>query len=184
VARPPRSQPPGHSFHLTARGVRRSIVFNDDCDYELYLDLLGQTARRFAWIVIGYCLMPNHVHLVIRLEKPSLSAGMHRLQGVYARKFNERHGHSGHVFEARFHSLRMEREEHLLQAIRYLARNPVDAGLCEDPIDWRWGSHAVVVGRSRRWSPVSVHSMKELFGRDGEWLSRYLAFTAPPGEVT
>jgi REP element-mobilizing transposase RayT len=154
MPRSPRSQPPGETFHLTARGVRRQAVFLDDLDYGLYVGLLGQTAQRHRWIVLAYCLIPNHLHLLVRLEDSTLSRGMHRQQGVYARRFNERHGLSGHVFEARFHAVHVVQEAHRLHVLRYIVQNPVRAGLCEDPADWPWSSHRAVAGLTHGGSPV------------------------------
>jgi REP element-mobilizing transposase RayT len=155
-------------------------VYLDDLDYQLYLRLLGQTTRRFEWQVLAYCLMPNHVHLLVRVLEPTLSAGMHRQQGLYARRYNERHNYSGHVFEARFHSVHVTREEQLFLTLRYLALNPPQAGLCVDPADWPWSSHAVLAGRSRDWSPLHVLSIRELFGAGHQWLARYARFIDGP----
>jgi REP element-mobilizing transposase RayT len=176
VGRPHRLQASGEHFHVTARGVRREPVFSDDLDFALYLRLLSQTAERYAWIVLAYCLMPNHIHLVVRLTAPTLSVGMQRQQGLYARKFNERHALTGHVFEGRFHASRLESEAHLLGAVRYVARNPAEAGLCADPAEWRWSSHRAVAGPPHRGSPVDVHEARALFGSDERTATRYLGF--------
>ena len=107
---------------------------------------LAQSVYRYRWTCLAYCLMTNHFHLVLSLSAPNLSRGMHRLNGLYARRFNERHGHHGHLFEARYSSILMKSEEHYLDAIRYVALNPVAAGLCEDPADWPWSSFRATAG--------------------------------------
>ena len=99
----------------------------------MFIAFLAQSVYRSRWTCLAYCLMTNHFHLVLSLSAASLSRGMHRLNGTYARRFNERHGHHGHLFEARFSSTVIKSEEHYLDAIRYVALNPVAAGLCADP---------------------------------------------------
>ncbi len=84
--------------------------------------------------------MSNHFHLVIKTPSESLSAGMHQLNGGYARKFNDRHALDGHLFEDRFSSTWIESDGHLEDTLRYVALNPVRAGLCEHPTDWPWSS--------------------------------------------
>ena len=84
--------------------------------------------------------MPNHFHLLIETPQPTLTAGMHRLNSGYAHYFNERHNLTGHVFETRFDSRLVETEEHMDEALSYIALNPVKAGLCEHPWEWRWSS--------------------------------------------
>lgn len=180
VPRPSRTQPPGETFHATARGVRRQPTFLDDLDYTLYLRLLGQTAERCGWVVLAYCLMPNHLHLLVRLTDSTLSRGMHRQQGLYARRFNERHGLSGHVFEARFHAVHVTEEPHYLKALRYIVQNPVRAGLCDDPAEWLWSSHRAVAGLTHAGSPVSVIDVRALFDSGGSGLSEYVAFVMQP----
>lgn len=87
-----------------------------------------------------YCLMTNHFHLVVETPTESLSAGMHQLKGGYAKKFNERHMLDGHLFDGRFRSSPVESDRQLEEVIRYVAFNPVRAGLCTHPSDWPWSS--------------------------------------------
>ena len=82
--------------------------------------------------------MPNHYHLVLETPFPTLSQGMHYLNLFYARQFNERHGRSGHLFEARFWSARIEDDDHFAGVCLYVLHNPVRAGLCELVTEWRW----------------------------------------------
>ena len=84
--------------------------------------------------------MTNHFHLVIETEHESLSAGMHQRNGGYAKKFNDRYRLDGHLFEGRFRSAAIESDDHLEETLRYVALNPVRAGLCEHPSDWPWSS--------------------------------------------
>lgn len=110
--------------------------------------LMGRVVQRTRWRVMAYCLMGNHLHLLIETRTPNLGAGMQWLHGRYAQEFNQRHRHSGHLFQGRYGSTRIEDDAQLWTVVRYIALNPVDAGLCTDARDWRWGSHAMVAAGS------------------------------------
>ena len=93
--------------------------------------------------------MPNHYHLVLAATHDQLSAGMRRLNGRYAQRFNRSHGLDGHLFQGRFNVRVIESERHLLEAVRYVVLNPVRAGLCEHPRQWRWSSYRALAGLAR-----------------------------------
>ena len=101
---------------------------------------------------------------------------MHRLNGLYARRFNERHGHTGHVFEARFSSRVIESEEHLLEAIRYVVLNPVRVGECNDPGDWPWSSFRATAGLEPCPRFLAAGRVRRLFGRGRGSAELYAAF--------
>jgi REP element-mobilizing transposase RayT len=143
VPRIPRRSLPDGIFHVTSRGVARALIFRDALDYVALRSQLREVIRRFGWNVYAYCLMPNHYHLIVEIDREQLSAGMHRLNGLYAQRFNRRHDRVGHVFQNRFAAYVIESDEHLLAAILYLDENPVRAGLCEKAADWPWSAAAV-----------------------------------------
>lgn len=165
MARPPRSLTPGGVYHVTSRGNRRGPVFTTDGEYLLFLDLVRQVALRRRWRVYAYCLMQNHYHLVVATTQADLSAGMRVINGEYAQWFNRLHALVGHVFQGRFHSVVVESDSHLLELLRYLALNPVRAGLCATPAEWRWGSYAAIIGDVPT-APVSVPLVLKLFGSE------------------
>jgi putative transposase len=166
MPRSPRAQVPNGIYHVTARGNRRQRIFLETDDHLHFLKLLGAIAHQRRWRCHGYCLMPNHYHLVVETPGADLSAGMQHLNGAYAKAFNERHGVDGHLFQGRFHAVLVESTWHLLEMARYLAINPVAGGLCVHPADWRWGSYAVVVGAAPPRSFVTVDDLLRLFGPD------------------
>jgi putative transposase len=90
--------------------------------------------------------MGNHYHLLVETPRANLSAGMRQLNGLYARRFNGRHSRCGHVFQARYRSILIQKESHLLAVVRYVALNPVRAGLCRHPAQYRWSSYAATAG--------------------------------------
>jgi REP element-mobilizing transposase RayT len=130
-------------FHATARAVFGAELFTDDLDRLDFLKLFRSTAALFDWRCHAHCLMGTHYHLVLAATRASLSDGMRRLNGDYARRFNKRHGRRGHLFDERFSSFAVEDERHLEAAIEYVLQNPVRAGLCEDARDWQWSAAAL-----------------------------------------
>ncbi|MGH3104777.1 MAG: transposase [Gaiellaceae bacterium] len=138
MARTPRSSLPDGFFHVTARAVHGARLFLDDEDFRSFLRLLTQTVDRHGWRVHAFCLMNTHYHLIVEATQPSLSAGQHRLNGHHARRFNKRHVRRGHLFAERFSSWVIEGEDYLSAACLYVLHNPVRAGLCRYPDDWRW----------------------------------------------
>jgi hypothetical protein len=92
--------------------------------------------------------MTTHFHILVETPDPNLARGMHRLNSTYAQAFNERHGTVGHLFESRYHSVLVESDGHLLERFRYIALNPVRAGLCAAPERWPWSSYRASIART------------------------------------
>ena len=120
---------PGLPHHVTQRGNRRERIFFEDGDYALYRDWLAESCRRFGVSCWAYCLMPNHAHLILNPQDASgLALALARAHRLYAGYVNARARQTGHLFQGRFGSLAMD-EGHLMAAARYVALNPVRAGL-------------------------------------------------------
>ena len=151
MPRLPRSVlPPEGFYHLTVRGVARMPIVLDDADRRRWLRLMKKSASRFGWTVHVYCLMNNHFHLVVEATLEDVSLGMHRLNGIYAQRFNERHDRVGHLFQERFHAKVVRDDEHFVEACEYVLANPVRAGLCKSPEEWPWSGLRVHGGERRR----------------------------------
>lgn len=148
MARLPRTTVPDSPHHVTQRGNHRQRVFLEEGDYALYRDLLAEHCAANGVAVWSYCLMPNHVHLILA---PNDSSGLSRAIGEAHRRdsgtINARLRVTGHLFQGRFGSVAMD-ESHLLAAFRYVAMNPVKANLVKQPADWPWSSaNAHLTGR-------------------------------------
>jgi putative transposase len=143
-----RNEIAGATYHVIARGVDRRRIFVDEQDWLAYLRLLAMVVERQGWHLLCYCLMPNHVHLLIETPTTNLGNGMQLLHGQYARAFNARHKRKGHLFETRYLSPLVDGRG-LARTAAYIVANPVAAGLCRDAAGWRWGSHAAVVRPDR-----------------------------------
>lgn len=166
MPRPPRLQAAGAFYHVTARGNRRQVVYEDDEDHSFFSSQLGKVAADLEWQVLAEGQMGTHYHLAIRTRQANLSEGMHRLNSLHAHWFNDVHEVEGHLFERRFSSLLIERESHLLGVLRYIALNPVRAGLCERPEDWRWSSYAATIGEAPCPPYLDVDWVLRLFSDD------------------
>src|SRR5687768_80900 len=142
MVRLPRLVLPGIPYHVTQRGNRREQTFFEDSDYALYRDLLARSAERAGAEIWCYCLMPNHVHIIV---VPADGDGLRRTFADTHRRYtafiNARARWTGHLWQGRFGAVAMD-EAHLANAVRYVSLNPVRARLVERAEDWRWSSVA------------------------------------------
>lgn len=136
-------------YHLTARGVDQLTIFRDDVDRQRFVELVEKVVVERGWSCLGYCLMDNHYHLLMRTPTPDVAEGMQYLNGQFARFFNKRHGRTGHLFQGRYHHEAVETDVHLLETARYIPLNPVRAGMCATAGEWKWSSHNAVMGRAQ-----------------------------------
>jgi putative transposase len=136
----------GAWLHVYSRGVDRHDIFLDDHDRRHFLDLLGVTIPQFRWRLHAYVLMSNHYHLLAEMTEPTLSRGMKKIGGDYARWFNKRHRRVGHLFQGRFKAHLIDRDEYLLSVVRYIVLNPVRAHMVEDALQWPWSSARATAG--------------------------------------
>ena len=132
---------PGTVFHITARGNYRQQVFFDSKDYETYLSLLGKHAASFQVRLLGWCLMSNHVHLLVCPDDaPGMAQTMKRTQGEFALYLNRKlHRASGHLWQSRYYSAPVS-HDHVWMVLRYIELNPVRAQLVGDPATYAWSS--------------------------------------------
>lgn len=139
MARRPRSELPDEGwFHVISRGVDRCRILVDDVDAGFLCSQMRQVAVTFDWHEVTYIVMPNHIHIVLEAERVKLSAGLHRLKGLYAQVFNRRHGRTGPLFDGRFRCLFIDTEERLAHTRRYILDNALRAALCTESEPWPW----------------------------------------------
>ncbi len=146
MARLPRNETEAGTHHVYARGVERRSIFGDDDDRREYLRLFRAVIAQFDWSCLAYCLMPNHVHLLIETCEPNLGRGMHLLHGLYAQLFNTKYGRVGHLFQSRFGSRIVHDEIQLARVADYIVQNPVAAGLCASAQAWPWSGPELASG--------------------------------------
>jgi len=131
---------PNYPHHITQRGNRRQNTFFTDDDYKQYLKMLSSSCKKGGVQIWGYCLMPNHVHIIaVPQETGSLRLAIGEAHRRYTRMINFRYGWRGHLWQARFSSFVMD-EKYLLAAARYVELNPVKSGLSATPEEYPWSS--------------------------------------------
>ena len=143
----PRVTVPSVSHHVTQRGNRRQPVFFQDADFREYLRLLGEQSQRYGLRIWAYCLMTNHVHLVVVPEREdSLTRAIGETHRRYTRYVNFQKGWRGYLWQGRFASFPLD-EPHLYAAVRYVERNPVQARLVQPAEAYPWSSAQAHVAR-------------------------------------
>jgi putative transposase len=166
MARRPRVQGAGATYHVAARATFGREVFVENDDRRYFEFRLDDVVRRYEWSCKAHCLMGTHYHLLVTTPEANLDAGMHRLNGLHSQALNDRHDQFGHVFRGRYSSVIVEAEGHFLGLFRYIALNPVRAGLCTRPEQWRWSSYAAAIGLAAPPPFLDLERVLRLFGRD------------------
>ena len=164
MPRPPRVQVAGGLYHVTAHSNHGRVVFRDDDERAQFLALLELGVARRGWSCRSYCLLSTHYHLLVATPEADLSAGMQYVNGRYGQWANWYRSERSHVFEGRFKALLVETEGHALGVHRYIALNPVRAGLVRDPEDWPWSSLSSLLGREPAPALLDVDGTLAEFG--------------------
>ena len=143
---------PNMPHHIVQRGHNRQVVFVEDQDYLYYLDNLSEWKAKLECKIYAFCLMTNHVHLVVDPgnDPNSLSLLMKRVAGRQTRLVNKLESRTGSLWESRFKSSAIETDRYLLACCRYVELNPVRAGMVSSPIDYRWSSYRYKVNGNKR----------------------------------
>lgn len=127
--------------HVMTRGNGRATVFHDDADYDAFVDLMRRANRRLPMRVLAWCLMPNHVHLVLRPYRDGdLGRWMHWLLTAHVKRHRARYATVGRIWQGRFKAAPIQQDDHLLVVLRYVERNPLRARLVDRAGQWRWSS--------------------------------------------
>jgi putative transposase len=159
---------PGCAHHLTQRGNHREPVFGSDDDYEVYLDLVAENARQCEVALLGYTLMPNHVHWIATpCDEDALAAAFGRAHYRYSHYFQTKNRTSGHLWQNRFYSCPLGRD-HLVRAMRYVELNPVRAGMVRCAPDHAWSSARAHVEDRDQGGMLDLAAWRAVCGAD-EW---------------
>jgi putative transposase len=179
MARPPRNERVGGWYHVVSRGSNRHAIVVDDDDRRAFCDRLARVIVRWRWVVYAYCLMTNHYHLVLRIPFGGLSGGMQVLNGGHSLRTNTRHGRVAHLFENRFVGDELEDELHVFRSTRYADLNPVRAGICGQPEDYRWSSYRSHAGLDVSPVPIATDELLGHFSSDlAEAREAYIRFVS------
>ena len=139
---------PGAAFHITARGNRRNDIFRDEEDFHVYCSFLESAIEHFKgkFQIYCYCLMNNHVHILIKTGDIHIGYFMARVHSIYTRYFNTKYKYIGHLYQGRYHTEIIEDDAQLLTTSRYIHLNPVRANMVNKPEDYKWSSYAIFAG--------------------------------------
>ncbi|MEW6558252.1 MAG: transposase [Elusimicrobiota bacterium] len=165
MPRKPRIEYSGAFYHVISRGNNRKVIFHKRDDYKEFLKCLEITRQRYPYILYAYKLMPNHFHLLIETKGDKLSVIMQSMLTRYARYFNIKYKKVGHLFQGRYKAILCQKENYLLELIRYIHLNCIRAGLVKSPSQWLWSSHRVYLGLERN-PIVDDRKVLEFFDRD------------------
>ncbi len=169
----------GAAYHVFSRGSNRQAIFLNDGDYVEFDLLLQQTFDKFELDFFAASLMPNHWHALVRSPDDGLSGFVQRLNHRYALRFNRRWNRSAHVFENRFGAVLQQSEPQFLWTLRYIVRNPVDAGMSGSVFDAPWTSFLATAGLATAPKHLCVDEILELFGGSRDAARRsYIEFVA------
>ena len=139
---------PKATYHIITRGNNKQKIFNEEIDYNVYLNLVNNTLQYYKeenYEVLSYCLMPNHVHLLIKTDTKAISFFMRRLNSMYAIYFNNKYNNVGHLFQDKFYDNLITNDIEMLVVSRYIHLNPVKAKMVEAPEEYKWSSYKEIL---------------------------------------
>ena len=146
MSRKPRIWYPGAVYHITARGNRRSPIFQCQEDFIRYVDILLEVKSTYPFVLHSYCLMTNHIHLQIETIDHHISLIMKDIHAPYAVYLNKKYGYEGHVFQGRFSGKLIDSPRYFLEVSRYIHRNPLEANMVGHLSLYEWSSYPAYLG--------------------------------------
>jgi REP element-mobilizing transposase RayT len=147
MARKAREKSESGIYHIMLRGINRQNIFEDDEDKERFIERIKYYKTISEYKVYGYCLMDNHVHLLIKEEKESISNAIKRISSSYVHWYNNKYERCGHLFQERYKSEVVENDEYFLTVLRYIHQNPIKAEKIENIVDYKWSSYKEYIGQ-------------------------------------
>ncbi len=147
MPRKPRIMSPTGIYHIILRSVNQHIIFEEDSDYQKFLYILSDSKRKYDIDIYAYCLMDNHIHILMNSPPEKLSGFFQSLGTRFARWYNNKYQRSGHLFQERFHSTTIENNRAFLSALIYIHNNPVKANVCLFASEYRWSSFNAYYGQ-------------------------------------
>jgi len=159
-------------YHIMLRGINHQILFEDDEDREKFLETINQYKQKSGYEIFGYCLMNNHVHLIMKEGNELLENTMKRIGVSYVFWYNWKYKRSGHLFQDRFKSEPIEDDKYLLTVLKYIHQNPIKAGMVEELSKYQWSSYIEYVSMPRI---VDKSFVLEIFLNNEQQLKDYLS---------
>ena len=147
MSRPYRLQSEGCFYHITSRGDDRKKIFLSERDYHKFIEYISYAKAKYKFHLYAYCLMTNHYHLLLETTQANISKIMHYLNGSYTTYYNIKRKRSGHVFQGRFKSIVVDKDNYFQELSRYIHLNPVKAKITQQPAAYRWSSYRGYLGK-------------------------------------
>ncbi len=177
MSRPLRIQYPDAWYHVMNRGRRDEAVFEGKKDYNTFIDLLKDLVDEYNVHVAAYCLMSNH--LLIQTPEANISRSMRHLNGVYTQRYNRFHHCDGQLFRGRYKCIVVDADSYLLELVRYIHRNPLEAGMVEYLAKYTWSSHNGYLSGAKKWDWLHKNYILSLFSKNkAESVRRYKHFVS------
>ncbi|MBW2194722.1 MAG: transposase [Deltaproteobacteria bacterium] len=179
MSRPLRIQYPDAWYHVMNRGRRGEEIFTGKNDYNAFIELLKELVEDYNVRISAYCLMSNHYHLLVQTPDANISRSMRHLNGVYTQRFNRMHLYDGQLFRGRYKSVIVDGDSYLLELLRYIHRNPLEAGIVEQLNKYIWSSHKGYLSTARKWDWLHKDFILSLFSKNTlESITRYKRFVS------
>ena len=168
-------------YHVFLRGINRGTIFEDTEDFSRFLNTISNAKGSDRFALIGYCLMSNHIHLLIQTGDEELGQSIKRIAGGYAAWFNWKYDRVGHLFQSRFGSEPIETEGYLLAALRYIHNNPVKAKLCRLPEQYEYSSYLDYLNKGTGLTDTAL--VKEMASASSsDWTDWFVSFSQAENE--
>lgn len=175
MARKPRVHYEGALYHVICRGNNREWVFKEDNEKTKYLEIIKHYKKKYNFKLYSYCIMDNHVHLLIEVNQIPLCKVMQGIQQVFTQTYNKKHKRTGHVFEQRYKAIHCDKDKYLLGLINYIHMNPVRAKL-ESGINYNWSSHLAYLKDKPNEYVDTAFPLSLFEGNHSQQLKRYSDF--------
>lgn len=179
MSRPLRIQYPDAWYHVMNRGRRGEKVFEGKNDYNAFIELLKDIVEDYKANIAAYCLMSNHYHLLIQTPEANISRSMRHLNGVYTQRYNRIHHCDGQLFRGRYKCLLVDADSYVLELVRYIHRNPLEAGMVKTLDKYTWSSHNGYLSGAKKWDWLHKNYILSLFSKNKpESVRRYKQFVS------
>ena len=150
MPRQPREKSESGIYHIMLRGINQQVIFEDYEDYSKFIETIETYKAVSEYKVFAYCLMSNHIHILLKVEKEGLDLIMKRIAGSYVYWYNWKYYRKGHLFQDRFKSEPVEDDEYFLTVLRYIHQNPIKAGITKTIDDYKFSSYNSSRGNALR----------------------------------
>jgi len=166
MSRPLRIQYPDAWYHVMNRGRRDEEVFEGNNDYNAFIELLKDIVEDYRVNIAAYCLMSTHYHLLIQTPEANISRSMRHLNGVYTQRYNRTHHCDGQLFRGRYKCVLVDADSYLLELVRYIHRNPLEAGMVKALNKYTWSSHNGYLSGAKKWDWLHKDYILSLFSKN------------------